>query len=305
MSMEDAINRSRIKTFFLFILMFLISLAFGWAVGYLTGDRLWGISFFIGFLVYQLVFIFFAKPITLAATGARYLDREESLEAQIVHDVVEELCVASGLPKPEVGIIESDVPNAFATGFSPKDGIVVVTRGLLNMMNRDELSGVLAHELSHIKHRDIMVGTIAAVIAMSLMLATRLLMRLAFWGAFGGRRDDREERNPLGVVLAILVIILAPIAAMVVRFAISREREYMADAGSAMITRNPEALASALEKLKAYHEYSHNRLRVPEEFSHMFIFDPLFGLNSALAGLFSTHPPIDERIKRLRSMTAL
>ncbi len=305
-SIEDAINQSSMKTFLLFILMFLISAAFGWAAGYLIGDKTWGITLFVGFLVYQLAFVIFARPITLAAVGARPLSPEQSLKAQMVHNIVEELSIAAGVPKPEVGIIESDVPNAFATGLSPKSGIVVVTRGIVDLMDRDELAGVLAHELSHIRHRDIVVGTIAAVLAMSLMLAVRLLMRLTFWGALGGRRSrDREDRNPLGMILAILVVILAPLAAMMVRFAISREREYMADAGSAMITRNPEALASALEKLKMYHEYSQQRLDVPEEFSHMFIFDPLFGVSSILSGLFATHPPVDERIKRLRSMTAL
>ncbi len=305
-SIEDAIMSSRIKTAILFALMIVISLLFGWAVGYLTGDMSWGITFFVGFLVYQLVFVVFSRPITLAAVGARPLDPGESLEAQMVHDIVEELSIAAGLPKPQVGIIESDVPNAFATGLTPRSGIVVVTRGIVNMMNREELSGVLAHELSHIKHRDIVVGTIAGVLALSLMLAVRLIMRLSLWGLMPRGRDrDREDRDPLVMILAIVIIILAPIAAMMVRFAISREREYMADAGSAMITRNPFALADALEKLKIYHESSYRRLKVPEEFSHMFIFDPLFGVNSMLHGLFDTHPPIEERIKRLRSMTAL
>lgn len=304
-SIEDAINRSRWKTFILFILMFAIAAAFGWAIGYLTADMTWGITFFVGFLVYQLVFIVFARPITLAAVGARVLDPSESLKAQMVHNIVEELSIASGLPKPQVGIIESDVPNAFATGLRPESGIVVVTRGLLDIMDREELTGVLAHEMSHIRHRDIVIGTLAAVLAMSLMLATRLLMRLAFWGVVGRGGRDRENRNPLGMILAILIVIIAPIAAMIVRFAISREREYMADAGAAMITRNPEGLASALEKLKLYNENSYRRLKVPEEFSHMFIFDPLFGVSSSLSSLFSTHPPIEERITRLRSMTAL
>ena len=304
-SIEDAINRSKWKTFMLFLLMFAIAAAFGWAVGYLTADMTWGVTLFVGFLVYQLFFVIFARPITLAAVGARVLDPNESLKARMVHNIVEELSIASGLPKPQVGIIESDVPNAFATGLSPKDGIVVVTRGILDMMNREELTGVLAHEMSHIRHRDIVVGTLAAVLALSLMLATRLLMRLAFWGVIGRGDRDRESRSPLGMILAMLIIIVAPIAAMIVRFAISREREYMADAGAAMITRNPEGLASALEKLKLYHEHSYRRLNVPEEFSHMFIFDPLFGVSSSLSSLFSTHPPIDERITRLRSMTAL
>ena len=185
-------------------------------------------------------------------------------------------------------------------------------------MNREELTGVLAHEMSHIRHRDIVVGTLAAVLALSLMLATRLLTRFAFWGFGGfwrmfggfwgmsGRGDrDRDDGSSGGMILAILIVIVAPIAAMIIRFAISREREYMADAGAALITRNPEGLASALEKLKLYHENSYRRLRVPEEFSHMFIFDPFFGISSSLSSLFSTHPPIEDRITRLRSMTAL
>lgn len=228
---------------------------------------------------------FFSDKIVLKMYRAREVGLEE---APVLYRVVEQLTRRAGLPMPRVAIIPSAQPNAFATGRSPKHAVVAATEGILRILDEDELEGVMAHELAHVKNRDILISSIAATLAGAIMVLSR------FGLFFGGGRD----RGPGGGALAILVVILAPIAAMIVQAAISRSREFAADQGGAEISQKPRALASALMKLEAAAK------QVPLEgnpaTAHLFIVHPFRG--RGLVNLFSTHPPMEERVERLLSM---
>jgi heat shock protein HtpX len=213
-------------------------------------------------------------------------------EASLVYRIVNVLSKEAGLPMPKVYIIPQDSPNAFATGRNPENAVVAVTRGLLHTMNPDELAGVLAHELGHIKNRDILIGTIAATMAGAIMM----IANIAKWSAiFGGFRGDDDEGGG-GFIGLIAMAIIAPIAATLIQMAISRSREFLADSTAASITGNTEGLASALEKLGAYSRQI--PMQAQPATAHMFITNPLAGQN--LMKFFSTHPPIEERVARLR-----
>lgn len=234
----------------------------------------------------------FSDKIVLAMYRARQVTEKEAPE---LYSVVRELTMRAGLPMPKVYIMDNPAPNAFATGRNPEHSAVAVTTGILSLLSRDELGGVVAHELSHIKNRDILISTVAATIAGAISYITHM----ASWGLmFGGGRRDNDDRNPLGSVVAIAVMILAPIAAMLIQMAISRSREYKADESGAAICGNPLSLAGALKKLHA------GSRRIPMEANpataHMFIVSPLTG--GGMLSLFSTHPPIEERIARLEAM---
>jgi len=231
----------------------------------------------------------FSDKIVLAMYGAKEVSYAEAPE---IHSIVRELSMRAGLPMPKVYIIDNATPNAFATGRNPEHAAVAVTRGIVSLLTREELSGVLGHELAHIKHRDILIGTIAATVAG----AISMLANMAQWSMyFGGRRDDREGGHP---AVAIIMMILAPIAAMLIQMAISRSREYLADEGGAKIAGNPISLAKALGKL--HKGVQMMPMDANPATAHMFIVSPLSG--GGFLTLFSTHPPIEERIKRLESM---
>jgi len=209
---------------------------------------------------------------------------------------VRELTMENNLPMPKVYMIPQDTPNAFATGRNPQRAVVAATEGILRILTREELKGVMAHELSHVQHRDILIGSIAATLAG----AITYLAHMAQWAAiFGGGSSDDEGGHP---AILILMAILAPIAAMLVQMAVSRSREYAADKKGAKYCRNPHYLANALRKLEA----ANRRVPMPranEATAHMFIVNPLNG--KGLTSLFSTHPPVEERIRRLENMTAV
>lgn len=214
-------------------------------------------------------------------------------DAPQLYDVVRSLSQRAGLSMPRVYIIPQDAPNAFATGRDPRHAVVAVTEGLLRLMDREELAGVLAHELGHVKNRDILIGSIAATMAGAVMM----LAGMARWGAlFGGFRGSDNDRG--GALGLLAMSIIAPIAAMVIQMAISRSREYLADASGAAYSGSPEGLARALEKLGAYSRRA--PMNASPATAHMFIVNPLSG--KSLQSLFSTHPPIEERIARLRGV---
>ncbi len=249
-------------------------------------------------LVLALLMNFFAywfsDRVVQLMTGARELPYEE---APWLHELVADLAHRAGIPKPQVWLVDAPQPNAFATGRDHSHGVVAVTTGLLHLLNRDELAGVIAHELAHIKHRDTLIQAVVATIAGAISYIAQMAQWALFFGGFG--RSDEREGNGLGELAAsLLFVILAPIAALIIQLAISRAREYEADAGGARICGDPLALASALERLEAA-----SRL-VPMEVnpaaSHLFIVQPFSG--EGLLGLFSTHPPIRERVARLRRM---
>jgi heat shock protein HtpX len=217
-------------------------------------------------------------------------------EAPDLHAMVKNLAMKASLPMPRVYIVPGDTPNAFATGRDEHHAVVAVTEGILRILSRDELEGVIAHELTHIKQRDILIGSIAATLAGAIVL----LANMAQWAAmFGGAsRDDEEGRGGGGIIGLIAMAIFAPIAATIIQMAISRSREYLADAGGATISGKPAGLANALEKLSRASQAI--PLEANPSTAHMFIVNPLTG--RSLMNLFSTHPPVEERIARLRSM---
>jgi len=234
---------------------------------------------------------FWSDRIVLAMYGARELSEQDAPE---LFRIVRELAAGIPMPMPRVYLVPSESPNAFATGRSPEHAAVAVTEGILRLLTRDELRGVLAHELSHVRNRDTLISAVAATLAGVIMMVARM----AYWAAlFGGvRRDEREEGG--GVLGFLAMIIVAPIAASLIQLAISRAREYEADASGARILHRPEELASALEKIATVS----GRIPLPAgpATAHLWIVSPLRG--DRLANLFSTHPPIEERIRRLRAM---
>ncbi len=235
----------------------------------------------------------FSDKIVLAMYGAREVSEAEAPE---LVGIVRELATRAGLPMPRVYIIDTPTPNAFATGRNPSHAAVAVTTGLMQMLSPEELKGVLGHEIAHIKDRDILVSSVAATIAGAVMV----LADMARWAMFFGGGDEDDEGG-LGLVGLLVMSILAPLAAMLIQLAISRSREYLADREGAKLAGNPLWLAGALEKLEA----ANRALPMPgarPQTAHMFIVNPLSG--GGLAGLFSTHPPIEERIARLRAMAA-
>jgi heat shock protein HtpX len=255
------------------------------------GGRQGMIMAFMFASVMNLVSYWFSDKIVLRMYNAREVT---DAEAPVLYGITRDLAMRANLPMPKVYVIPSDAPNAFATGRNPKHAAVAATEGILRLLNRDELMGVMAHELSHVMNRDILIGTIAATMAG----AISMLASMAQWGMIfgGGRRDDNQGSG--NMIAAIAMMILAPIAAGLVQMAISRSREYQADATGARISGNPMALASALKKLQMGSQ------RVPLDANpataHMFIVNPLRG--GGMMSLFSTHPPMEERINRLEQM---
>jgi heat shock protein HtpX len=277
-----------LKTMVLMVTLTLMLVGVGAIIGGKTGMTFALImAFGMNFITY-----WFSDKIVLRMYGAKQVSEHEAPE---LYGIVRRLSQKAGLPMPKVYIVEEDQPNAFATGRNPEHGAVAATTGIMRILSREELEGVIGHELAHIKHRDILVSTVAAAIAG----AISYLAQMAQWAMiFGGQRDDEGEGgNPIA---AIVMMIVGPIAAMLVQMAISRSREYGADAGGAKIAGNPLYLARALKKLHMASQ------RIPMDAnpatSHMFIVNPLSG--GGILKLFSTHPPVEERVARLEAMAA-
>ncbi|HTD76764.1 MAG TPA: zinc metalloprotease HtpX [Chloroflexota bacterium] len=260
-------------------------------IGGLLGGRAGMLLFFGLAIIMNLGAYWFSGDIALRMAGAREVSEQEAPE---LHQLVAELATYARLPKPRVAIIDNPSPNAFATGRDANHAVVAVTTGILGILNRDELAGVLAHELGHVRNHDILISSIAATIAGAITMLAQAAQWAMLFGGFGGSRDD-EDTNPFA---ALLMIIVAPIAATLIQLAISRSREYAADDTGARLHGNPESLARALEKLEM--ATSVRPLPVNPAVAHMFIVNPLKGMN--FAGLFSTHPPLEERVRRLRAM---
>jgi heat shock protein HtpX len=234
----------------------------------------------------------FSDKIVLAMYRAKELSRSEAPE---IHRMVEELAQDGGLPKPRIYLIPSDTPNAFATGRNPEHAVVALTNGIVRLLEPEELKGVLAHELGHVKNRDILIGSIAATLAGVVMMLASMARFAAIFG-FGGSDDDDRGGN---IFVLILMSILAPLAAMLIQMAISRSREYLADETGARLAGNPRSLASALEKL-AFSSHRIPMRQASPATAHMFIVNPLSG--GGFTRWFSTHPPVEERVRRLRAL---
>jgi heat shock protein HtpX len=295
----DRIDSNRRKTWFLLIAFFLIVAGACIALGYLLGLPVGFTPIIVVFVLLFAAFSYFGSDsVALSVSGARAVEKTQ--EPQL-YRTVENLCIGAGLPMPKVHVIEDGSMNAFATGRDPQHASIAVTRGLMNKLDRRELEGVLAHELSHIGNRDTLVMTTVVVLVGILALLADLAFRLTLYGA-GGRRSYKDRNSKAGGILllvALIGVILAPIAARIIAFAVSRQREYLADASGALLTRYPEGLASALEKISGDPDPLDAATKATE---HIYFVNPLTDYKSALNNLFSTHPPIEERIRLLRAM---
>ena len=280
------------KTWVLMTLFFGVVMALGWAISFYYNNP--------GILVFATMFAlamnvgsyWFSDTLVIKLAGASPATGSQWVE---LNRIVENLSITAGLPKPKVYVISDPAPNAFATGRNASHASVAVTSGLLQMMSKQELEGVLAHELSHVGNRDMLVSTVAVVLVGFVSLVSNYFLHSMFWG---GGRDREEKQNPLVAAIAIALVILAPIFATLLQLAISRKREFLADASGALLTRYPEGLASALEKIGAYQSPMRTANNAT---AHLYISNP-FGPRAAksfITRIFSTHPPIEERIKAL------
>lgn len=245
-------------------------------------------SLFMNFLSY-----WYSDKIVLKMSGAKEIFHENARE---LYHVVENLCITAGLPLPKIYIINDPAPNAFATGRNKEHAVIVVTSGLLEKLNKTELEGVISHELSHIGNRDILISTIVVVLVGFVALLSDFFLRFTFFGGSGRNREDGRAQAIM-MIIGIVLAILAPIAVTLIQLAISRKREFLADASGALLTRYPEGLASALEKIS---QYKAPMQRVNKATAHLYIANPFKG--KKVSKLFMTHPPIEERVRALRGM---
>ena len=279
-------------------------MALGWFFGYVTdsGYMVLGIAAAVA-IVSSVLTYYYSDKMVLGISGAKEIKKEDNPK---LYRIVENLCIGAGLPLPKIYIIDDTAPNAFATGRDPNHAVVAVTKGLLEKLDKPELEGVIAHELSHIGNYDIRLMTIVAILAGTLVLLSDLFLRWTFWGGAGRRRKSSQGGGQLQIILILIAIILAllsPLIAIIIKSAISRKREYLADANGALITRYPEGLARALEKLAEDKE----PLEVANKATaHMYIINPLKEHEGTSRGwfakMFITHPPIEKRIAALRAM---
>lgn len=296
--MYDQIAANKLRSAALIVVFVALVALVGYVFGRATG---WGYVGFVLALVLAFVMAWgsywYSDRIVLTISRARPVDRD--IEPYLVN-TIEGLSIAAGLPVPKAYVIDDPAPNAFATGRDPEHAAIAVTTGLVQMMNRQELEGVIAHELSHIANRDTLIQTLAAVLAGTVTLVSEWMLRSFWWG--GGRRRDGEggaQLQAIFLVIALVLAVLAPVAAMLIQMAISRKREFLADANGALLTRYPPGLASALRKIAA----DPNRLRSANKATEpLYIANPLKDYGGGLNALFNTHPPIEERIRRLEAM---
>lgn len=300
MNFYTQINNNRTKTFFLMLGFIGFVSAVTYLIGLVTSGPQQAITYLLIGLTISLVQIFisyfFSHKIVLSSTSAKVIDRNNQQYSNI-YSMLENLSIGAGLPTPKLAIIPTNAINAFATGRNRKKGIVALTQGMINKLSKREVEGVIAHELAHIKNNDIRLMSIAAVLVGTIALLVEFASR-SIW--FGNNNDSRDTRSGIiYLVVGLIAVILAPIIAQIMKMAISRKREYLADATAAKITRDPEGLALALESIASDNtefEKAHTNT------AHMFIYNPLRNKSKHLRNLFSTHPPIEERIKILRSL---
>ncbi|MDE1797776.1 MAG: M48 family metallopeptidase [Candidatus Micrarchaeota archaeon] len=298
-SFWDVQSRNKLYSYLLVGGMFVLVALLAWFAGYLVngGDLILPFALLFSML-YAVGGYYWGDKVVLGVSGAREADEKQYA---YLHNTVEGLALAAGIPEPKLYVIQDDSPNAFATGRDPQHASIAVTSGLLARMNRAELEGVLGHEMSHIRNFDSRFMTTVIVLVGLVSILANIMSRMMLFG--GGRRDrERGDGGALLMIIGLVFMILAPIFATLIQLAISRKREFLADASGAQLTRNPEGLASALEKLKTAPPMAHANSAT----ASLYISDPNGGgkpsLGQQVSGLFSTHPPLDERIKILREM---
>ena len=286
------------KTWFYLFFFLLLIIAVGWVISYFFESPIIlyaavAFSFILNFFAY-----WFSDKVILGLSGAKLIEKKDNPE---LYRLVENLCITAGLPLPKIYIISSSQPNAFATGRDAKHAVVAVTSGLLEKLERVELEGVIAHELSHIGNKDMLLQTIVVVLVGFIVILTDFFFRLAFFGNIGRNNREGGQVKLVMMIVAMILVVLAPLLAQLIKLAISRKREYLADASAVLLTRYPEGLARALEKIQADPGVLN---KANNATSHLYIVNPLKGKEgkSWLSKLFSTHPPLEERIKKLRNI---
>ena len=283
------------KTWFLFAAFLVFVIGIGWVFSRVYNSP--GILIFavVLSLLMNVIGYWYSDKIVLKISKAQPIERKNAPE---LYNVVENLAITAGLPMPKIYLVSDASPNAFATGRDPKHAVIAVTTGLLEHLDRSELEGVMAHELSHIGNRDMLLSTAVVVLVGFIALLSDMFMRSMFWGGFGGNRDRRGGGGII-TIIGIILAILSPIVAMLIQLAISRKREFLADASGALLTHYPDGLAKALEKISIY---SRPMPSANNATAHLWISDPHAKKHGAIAKLFMTHPPIEDRVARLRGM---
>ena len=298
-NLYTAISANRRNSFFITVALTAFFLVLGYLIGTYWGSSYAGVGIaFLLALVMSLSAYYSGDKMVLAVSRAKRIEKKDYPQ---LFNVIEELSIAGGLPLPAIYVIDDTAPNAFATGRDPKHASVAITTGLMQKLSRDELQGVMAHELSHVGNRDILYATMVGILVGSIAMMSDFFLRSFFWGG-GRRRRSDGEGGAAGVILlvvAIVLAVLAPICAKLLQLSISRQREYLADASAAKLTRYPEGLASALEKISGDREVLEVANRATQ---HLYIVNPIKPFEKRASGLFSTHPPIQDRIARLRAM---
>jgi heat shock protein HtpX len=296
--MYDEIAANKRSSWMLVVLVTAVLVILGYLIGAYWGNRYGGIFLaVIVAIVASLSAYYSGDKAILAMSRARRVEKEDYPQ---LFDVIEELTIAADLPMPAVYVIDDTAPNAFATGRDPQHASVAITTGLMQKLNRDELQGVMAHEMSHVGNRDILFATMVGIMVGSIVLVSDFFLRGVFWGRGGGRRKSvGGAGGAVFLLIALIFAIVAPLFAKLLQLAVSRDREYLADASAAQLTRYPEGLASALEKIAGDKEVLEVANRATQ---HLYIVNPIKPFEKRTSSLFSTHPPIEERIARLRAM---
>ena len=296
MNFRELQNANRRKTTgLLFVMAILMWIVVYSALTYFGGATAGIVPIAVGISLISVWGAYYGSDkLVLTMTGAKVLQESDNPK---LFGLVQEVCIASGLPMPKVAIVFDDAPNAFATGRNPQHALIAFTTGILDVMDRDELQGVIAHEMSHVANRDTLVSAVAATTAGAIAIVSDLLTRMMF---FGGGRDRENNNNPLALIFSLLVLILAPFAALLLKSAISRKRESLADATDVSFTRNPAGLRKALEILARDSTVVKQRSNAV---AHIWIESPLDA--KSVSKMFATHPPIEERIQSLRAMESL
>ena len=292
------VNKNIRKTWFLITVFLILIIGLGWLFGQIYREPLIlyfaaGFSFLTSFLSY-----WYSDKIVLAISRAKPVEKKDAPE---LYRIVENLCITAGLPLPRIYVINDPAPNAFATGRDAKHAVVAVTSGLMEILERSELEGVIAHELSHIGNRDMLISTVVVILVGTVAMLSNLFLRMSFHGMRSRDSRDRGQLGAIMMVLGIAAVILAPIAATLIQLAVSRKREFLADASGALLTRYPEGLASALKKISAHPQSVRH---ATDATAHLYFANPFRGKEqkSWFHKLFLTHPPVEERIKALQGM---
>lgn len=291
---EQAANKR--MTYALFAVFFVFLVVLGVLFSYIMDNYFISIAFFFFAVIYLLISYFYSAQIVAGISRAKPAD---PMRHKRFINVVEEMALAAGMPIPKSYVIEDTAMNAFAAGRDPEHSIVCATTGLISKMNRAELTGVVAHEMSHIRNRDVLVMTMAAVLVGIAVLMSDFMLRMFLWGGIGGNRREGGGVAIVAIVVGLLLALLTPFIAQAIKFAISRKREYLADASGAQLTRYPEGLASALEKINGDKEPLESANKAT---AHLYIANPLKGQKLWFKNMFATHPPIEDRIAKLRAM---